>query len=322
MNLGEIAQSKRWKILTGYAYNFGAAVVILGALFKLQHWSFSGPLLVTGLCTEAFIFIISAFEPPLEMPKWSKVYPQLKDDYMEDPAEARSVPNNISKLFNSDEVSPELISKLSESLSNLHKTASSMNDISSAALATGAYVKNMNLASETIGSMADMQKKANQEISQSVNSLVSAYGATSQKISAKGDELFNELAVVGSKLTDRLNQSGNKLISSYDKASSIIEQGFVGLERNSQHYGEGLLQLSKNMEALNSFYANQLKGTAQQMEASQRFLDEMNQMSRIIASSLDEIKKYQANALELNKNLEALNSIYGNMLGAMNYKKQ
>ena len=318
MNLGEIAQSKRWKILTGYAYNFGAAIVILGALFKLQHWSFSGPLLVTGLCTEAFIFIISAFEAPLDMPEWSKVYPQLKDDYVKDPV----APDNINKLFNSEELDPELASKLSESLDNLHKTASSMNDISSATLATDAYVKNMNSASETINALSEMQKKANLEISQSVNTLVSAYGTTSQKISAKGDELFDKLTVVGSKLNDRLNQSGDKLISSYDKASSIIEEGFVGMEKNSRYYGEGVMQLSKNMEALNSFYANQLKGTVQQMEASQRFLDEMNQMSRIIASSLDEIKKYQTNAIELNKNLEALNSIYGNMLGAMNYRKQ
>jgi len=322
MNFGEITQGKRWKTWTGYAYNIGAAIVILGALFKLQHWAFSGPLLVLGLCTEAFIFIISAFEPPLEMPEWSKVYPELKDDFEPDPDTTRPAAGNISQIFNSDEITPELLEKLSKSITALSNTASSMNDISSATLATDAYVKNINSASESVRKLAEMQTEANQDISQSVNSLVSSYEATTQKLSAKGDELFNQLAVSGDKLTQQLSQSGNKLINSYDKAAAIIEQGFDGLEKNSRYYGEGLVQLGKNMEALNSFYETQLKGTTAQLQASQNFFAEMNQMSEIITSSLDEIKKYQANAVELNKNLEALNSIYGNMLGAMNYRKE
>jgi hypothetical protein len=44
-------------------------------------------------------------------------------------------------------------------------------------------------------------------------------------------------------------------------------------------------------------------------------------MNEVLASSVDEIKKYKENAEQLNKHLEALNSIYGGMLGAMNYKK-
>ena len=62
----------------GYVYGWGAAIVMIGALFKLQHLQFSGLLLAVGLTTEAFIFFLSAFEPPLEIPEWSKVYPELK----------------------------------------------------------------------------------------------------------------------------------------------------------------------------------------------------------------------------------------------------
>ena len=89
MNIGEIIQGKRWKAFTGYVYNLGASIVLLGALFKLEHWSYSGLLLIIGLCTEAFIFFVSAFEPPLEIPEWSKVYPELKEDY--DPDERLEV---------------------------------------------------------------------------------------------------------------------------------------------------------------------------------------------------------------------------------------
>ena len=58
-------------------YGFGAAVVIVGALFKIMHWPFSGPMLIVGLGTEAIIFIFSAFEPIHEDPNWEHGYPEL-----------------------------------------------------------------------------------------------------------------------------------------------------------------------------------------------------------------------------------------------------
>ena len=68
-----------------FIYSFGAAIVILGALFKLTHWSI-GPLtgnvtLAIGLVTEAIIFIIFAFDAPKseESYAWENVYPELLD---------------------------------------------------------------------------------------------------------------------------------------------------------------------------------------------------------------------------------------------------
>jgi len=81
MNIGEILKSKRWKVLMGYVYGWGAALVLVGALFKLEHWKYSSVMLTIGLLTEAFIFFLSAFEPPIEQPDWTKVYPELQDDY-------------------------------------------------------------------------------------------------------------------------------------------------------------------------------------------------------------------------------------------------
>ena len=49
-------------------YGIGAAVVIIGAMFKIQHWPFASLLLVVGLSTEAVIFFFSAFEPLHEIP--------------------------------------------------------------------------------------------------------------------------------------------------------------------------------------------------------------------------------------------------------------
>ncbi len=322
MNFGEILESKRWKTFTGYVYNLGASIVLLGALFKLQHWAFSGPLLVIGLCTEAFIFFISAFEPPLEMPQWSKVYPELRDDYDPD-AEMEVEQSNVKldTLFEKADISPDLLSKISKGLTDLSNTASSISDITSATLATDVYVKNLNSASESMNSFAEINNQANVNINRSVNSLVDSYTSTAQQLSEKGGEMLNQLAVSGEEFTNRLNQSGSKLMNTYSKVAEVIEQGVNSLGQNSTQYNDNLSKLNQNLQALNASYEIQLKGTNDQLQASQKFFTEINQMNQVIQTSVDEVKKYQSNAAELNKHLEALNAIYSNMLGAMNYKK-
>ena len=134
----------------GYIYGWGASIVMLGALFKLQHWQYSGLLLTIGLLTEAVIFFLSAFEPSLEIPEWSKVYPELRDDYeMMELDEIRPAgKNGLTQLFASSELTPELLDKVGKSLSDLSTTARGISDISSATLATDLYVRNMSTASE------------------------------------------------------------------------------------------------------------------------------------------------------------------------------
>jgi len=77
MSLAEIVHSSGWKAFMAKLYGIGASVVIVGALFKIQHWQFAGLLLTIGLLTEATIFFFSAFEPLHEEPDWTLVYPEL-----------------------------------------------------------------------------------------------------------------------------------------------------------------------------------------------------------------------------------------------------
>ena len=69
--------SKGWKNLMAKMYGIGAAIVIIGAMFKINHYPGASEMLVVGLSTEAIIFFFSAFEPPHEDPDWSLVYPEL-----------------------------------------------------------------------------------------------------------------------------------------------------------------------------------------------------------------------------------------------------
>lgn len=325
MNIGEILKTKRWKVLMGYTYGWGASLVLIGALFKLQHWNHSGIMLTIGLMTEAFIFFLSAFEPPLEQPDWSKVYPELQEDYeLLEPVEEvqSSVKSNFDSLLGSTNITPELLSKIGKSLVDLSNTASGISDISTATLATDVYVKNLNSASESMMAFSEMNTQANNSIHNSIGELVNTYSNTAHKISETGENMLAKLNESSSKFTKQIDESGSKLSESYQKFSGALEKGFKDFEVNSSSYGENLNKLNKNIESLNVSYERQLKGTSDQIHASSKFFEELNQMNQIIASSAQEMKKYKENAEKLNSHLDALNSVYGNMLGAMNYKKK
>ena len=72
-----VFESKQGKKLLAMAYGLGAAIVILGALFKIMHWKGADIMLIAGMGTEVFIFAISAFEPVHEELDWTLVYPEL-----------------------------------------------------------------------------------------------------------------------------------------------------------------------------------------------------------------------------------------------------
>jgi len=77
MSLAEIVESSGWKNFIAKLYGLGASVVIVGALFKIQHWPLAGLMLTVGLLVEALIFFFSAFEPLHEELDWTLVYPEL-----------------------------------------------------------------------------------------------------------------------------------------------------------------------------------------------------------------------------------------------------
>ncbi|WP_346856111.1 gliding motility protein GldL [uncultured Draconibacterium sp.] len=300
MNIGELFKSKRWKTFMGYVYGWGAAVVMVGALFKLQHWQYSGELLTVGLLTEAFIFFLSAFEPPVEIPEWDKVYPELREDYdLEDFEELQPKKGGIDKLFGNSELTPELLDKVGKGLNELSNTARGISDISSATLATDMYVKNLGSASESMNSFAEINNKANDSINKSVHSLVDSYSVAASQLS----------------------ETGKRLSATYDKSAEVISGELENIGSSSKKYSGNLERLNKNLDSLNSNFEGQLKETQDQFKANQKFNADLSEMNSVLTSSVDELRKYKENAEMLNKNLQALNEIYGNMLGAMSYKK-
>lgn len=165
-------------------YGFGAAIVIIGALFKIQHWPASGFFLVLGLGTEALIFFFSAFEPPHEEVDWSLVYPELAGMSDEDSHSKKkpkksndAVAQKLDALMADAKIGPELIESLGKGLTSLGENAGRLGDMSNASVATEDYVKNMTKASQSVSAMSDTYSKA-AAAAQGMNEIMSNLNAS------------------------------------------------------------------------------------------------------------------------------------------------
>ncbi len=155
-----IFESKRGKKAMGMAYGIGAAIVIAGALFKIMHWKGADFMLILGMGTEAFIFLLSAFEPVHEELDWTLVYPELAGMDGEGKGGSESLTQELDKMLAEAKVGPELIEGLGTGLRSLSENVGNMADLSGATIATKEYAENISKASTNLGSMSNSYTRA------------------------------------------------------------------------------------------------------------------------------------------------------------------
>ena len=138
-------------IITG----LGAAVVILGALFKIQHYPGASIMLIVGLGTEALLFVMFAFAPKETHYHWERVYPELVDEDAEGSwddeetavaADNTGLVSSVGDMLSSAGVNEDAVQKLGQGLQNLTDSVAKMSDLSNAALATEEYAANAKTA--------------------------------------------------------------------------------------------------------------------------------------------------------------------------------
>ncbi len=155
-----------------FAYGMGAAIVIIGALFKIAHFEF-GPLtgtvmLTIGLVTEALIFAISAFEPPAKEIDWSLVYPELaggeakpRDAKKEDPKDAQGLlSQKLDNLLKEAKIDGELMASLGNSIKNFEGAAKAISPTVDSVASTKKYAEEMTKAAsqlETLNGLYQIQ---------------------------------------------------------------------------------------------------------------------------------------------------------------------
>jgi hypothetical protein len=138
-------------------YGLGAAIVIVGALFKIQHWPFGSQILTLGMIVEAGVFTYSAFEKVLQDRNWDwgKAFPELVDEDAEPREPSAVLSKKLDLLLKDAKIDGELVKSLGQNIKNLNSTASSMD---SSAGATNLYNDQMAKATAQMESINNLYK--------------------------------------------------------------------------------------------------------------------------------------------------------------------
>ncbi|MGY3793892.1 type IX secretion system motor protein PorL/GldL [uncultured Aquimarina sp.] len=193
-----MANSKSSKKLMNMVYGLGAAVVILGALFKIMHWPFGNEMLIIGLITEALVFTVSAFEPVDDELDWSLVYPELAGGSKRDKKEKETPEGLLSKkldeMLKEARLDTSLMTSLGESIRNFEGAAKGIAPSVDAIQGTKKYSEEMAAAATHLESLNSLYKvqlessakqaEANQAIADNAKALEEQMKSLSSNLSS------------------------------------------------------------------------------------------------------------------------------------------
>jgi gliding motility-associated protein GldL len=150
-----------------FCYGMGAAVVIVGALFKLMHWPGASLMLIVGLSTEALIFGLSAFDSPDDELDWTLVYPELANGEakkketkkVEETKDAQGLlSQKLDNMLKEAKIDGELMSSLGNSIKNFEGAAKNIAPTVDSIASTKKYAEEMTLAATQMESLNGLYK--------------------------------------------------------------------------------------------------------------------------------------------------------------------
>lgn len=262
-------------------FSLGAAVVIFGALAKIEHWG--GPMgraLEVGMLCETFVFILMAFQPAEENYYWERFFPDInispeeekkrtgtyKPKYLNLPTDGNGnghpALGTMDKMLQEADITPVNLKRLSDNFQRLGITVEKMNDVADVVSVTGEYTQHTKEASVALRKMTDVYSNA-----------------------ASAVASFNESA------------------------------------RSTNDFHDQIQQMTKNLASLNAIYELELQDTNNHLRTMKSFYSSMSNASQSMAASIDDTKKTQEQIALLARNLGNLNAVYGNMLSAMQGKR-
>lgn len=253
-----------YKTIMPKVYGIGAAVVIIGALFKILHLPGANEMLMIGLSVEAGIFFLSAFEPPHAEPDWSKVYPELAEDY-DGPTAAPRISNKaasgasptqeIDKMLEKAKIGPELIDSLGKGMRNMADSASKMSNLADAAVATNDYAKNVKTASQSLLEM-------NKSYATTANAMVEMANASkdAKEYHSQIQNVTKNLGALNAVYEMELKDSDShvKAMNKFYTNMAQALEGMTNAGENTKKFANELDKLTGNLTSLNNVYGNML----------------------------------------------------------------
>ena len=277
-------QTLGWKKFISMLYGFGASIVIVGALFKIQHYPGAGFMLGFGLLTEAVIFFFSAFEPLPAEYHWQNVYPELTvdpDDFEEQggapttkknlvgaaPATDGKAFAELNKMIE-DCAGKNVFQNLGQNFAKFNESVTDLKDVANSAAASKDFESNLRSATDSLKSAS------------------------------------NAFSGIGSTVDD-VNNAMSSAQAAFSKAADI---DFTPLAEGNKQYNQSIKSLNGNLEAINQVFELQLQEV------------DFEGMIKELKGAAQGAQTYSAEVNKLSKNLAALNTVYGNMLTALNVK--
>jgi gliding motility-associated protein GldL len=269
---GGVFASKKFKTIMKFVYGWGGAIVIIGAMFKIQHWPGATVMLIGGLGIEACIFILSAFEPLHEDLNWELVYPELAlgnadaldHEHEEHAAEIShnntnnsSVTEHLDKMLEEAHIDNELLTRLGEGMRALGENAAQLQGVSSAVAATDSYVSSLQAASDKVSNLSEAYERA----SVSISGMTSSTAAEGESFGEQMQKVSKNLAALNNVYELQLKGSSAHLETTEKFQSQVTEmmKNLSDSTEDTKRYKENMAMLSANLTDLNTVYGNMLK---------------------------------------------------------------
>lgn len=328
MGFFDFTKTRRYRNFMAKVYGIGAAVVLVGALFKIIHLPYANQLLTLGLLTEAIIFFFSAFEPPHVEPDWSMVYPELAGMYggvKGQDIKRKSPTQRLDDMFEKAQIDNKTIERLGEGMSKLSDNAGQLTDLTDAAVATNNFTSNLEAASDSAKNFNESVQKdaeATTNYSESLNNVTEGASSLANAYTQAADTLKSDMNTTeefASTVKDA-TASAEVLAVSYKKSSEVLSKSVEALDFTAVEgdaYNEQLRKIAENMAALNAIYEIQLQGTNRAVESTEKLQTTMGKFLTKLENSTASTSDFSDQMATLSKRMGSLNKVYGNMLTAM-----
>ena len=204
-----MAQSKSTKKIFNMAYGIGAAIVIVGALFKIQHWPYGSLILTIGMIVEAIVFFISAFYAVEDDLDWTKVYPELGDADGEGLGVNGMLSQKLDNLLQEAQVDTELMTNLGNSIKSFHTAAEGLSVASESISSTVKYNEQVELAAtqmESLNGLYQVQMENSNKQSELNNSMIENSELLKEQMESLATNLSSLNGVYGGMLSAMSNK--------------------------------------------------------------------------------------------------------------------
>lgn len=254
-----------WDRLVPTIYSAGAAVVVLGAMAKIQHISSLGWLLTAGLITEAIIFTLYALQSfifPIasgEDYAWERVYPELSEDYKGEArkttAQANGLTGNMDQMLAQAKVTPDVFERLGSGFRNLNETVSKLSDLTDATVATNDYARNVKSASQ---SLTEMNKSYGTAIT-AVSSMADATSDT-KELRDQTQKVTKNMGALNAVYELELQDTNKhlKAMNAFYGSLTAAMENMTDASRDTQQFKNELAKLTGNLASLNGVYGSML----------------------------------------------------------------